>query len=277
MWRVAEGPNQVYILGSLHMLKPGFYPLPAEMEEAFASSKALVVEIDETQGDPMARQILTLQRATYSGDETLTSRLSPKTKEAFDAYLSKSGQKGVIFQKMRPWFASLMILMQELVKAGFNPQEGIDRHFLREAKAQKKEILQLETAEFQIKLLSDFPEELQDTLLFSTLVGAKDMDKDAELLVDAWSRGDAQAMNDAITKNEKDYPELEPVQNKLLYDRNGPMVDKIEGYLKSGGTYFVVVGAGHLVGDRGIISLLKQRKYKVEQIKRAPALRKKAA
>lgn len=271
MWRVGEGDNQVYILGSLHMLKPGFYPLPPEIEEAFAKSKALVVEIDENQGDPLQRQLLTLQRATYAGDETLSSRLSPKTREALEEYLAKSGQRDIVFQKMRPWFASLMILMKELVKAGFNPQEGIDRHFLAEAKSQNKEVLQLETAEFQIKLLSDFPEELQDKLLLSTLVGAKEMDKEAEVLVEAWRRGDARAMNEAITKNEREYPELESVQNKLLYERNGPMVDKIEGYLKDGGTYFVVVGAGHLVGDRGIIELLRKRQYKVEQIKRAPA------
>lgn len=272
MWKVKDGSSEVYILGSLHMLKPGFYPLPAEMEEAFEKSKALVVEVDESQGDAMNRLQVTMQRATYPGDETLNSRLSPKTREAFEAYLAKTGQKdNIIIQKMRPWFASLTILMKELLKAGFNPQEGIDRHFLSEAKTQKKEILQLETAEFQIKLLSDFPEELQDKLLLSTLLGSSEMEKEAQVLVDAWKKGDEKAMNDAITKNEREYPELEPVQQKILYDRNGPMTDKIEGYLKSGGTYFVVVGAGHLVGDRGIIELLRKRKYKVEQIKRSPA------
>ena len=99
MWRVGEGDSQVYILGSLHMLKPGFYPLPPEIEEAFARSKALVVEIDENQGDPLQRQLLTLQRATYAGDETLSSRLSPKTREALEEYLAKSGQRDIVFQK----------------------------------------------------------------------------------------------------------------------------------------------------------------------------------
>jgi uncharacterized protein YbaP (TraB family) len=272
MWKVQDGKNEVYILGSLHMLKPGFYPLPREMEEAFEKAQALVVEVDETKGDTMAQLRLTVQRATYPGDETLNSRLSPKTKEAFEAYLAKSGKKdNLIIQKMRPWFASLTILMEELHKAGFNPREGIDRHFLAEAKSQKKEILQLETADFQIKLLSDFSEDLQDKLLLSTLVGAGEMEKEAQVLVDAWQNGDEQAMNEAITKNERECPELEPVQRKILYERNGPMTDKIEGYLKSGGTYFVVVGAGHLVGDKGIIELLRKRKYKVEQIKRSPA------
>jgi uncharacterized protein len=44
------------------------------------------------------------------------------------------------------------------------------------------------------------------------------------------------------------------------------MVAKIEGYLKSKTGYFVVVGAGHLVGEKGIITLLQKKGYKVEQL-----------
>ena len=45
------------------------------------------------------------------------------------------------------------------------------------------------------------------------------------------------------------------------------MTKKIEEYLTAKRTYFVVVGAGHLVGDKGIIELLKaKKKYKIDQL-----------
>jgi len=56
-----------------------------------------------------------------------------------------------------------------------------------------------------------------------------------------------------------------PVYEKLLYERNNTMATRIEGFLKAGGRYFVVVGAGHLVGKKGIIELLKKKGYPVEQ------------
>ena len=59
---------------------------------------------------------------------------------------------------------------------------------------------------------------------------------------------------------------MEPIFKRLLDDRNKGMASKIEGYLKTKETYFVVVGAGHLVGDKGIIKMLKERGYSVEQL-----------
>jgi uncharacterized protein YbaP (TraB family) len=53
---------------------------------------------------------------------------------------------------------------------------------------------------------------------------------------------------------------------KLLYTRNKNMVSKITEYLQTHETYFVIVGAGHLVGERGIVELLRKRGYLVEQL-----------
>ena len=55
-------------------------------------------------------------------------------------------------------------------------------------------------------------------------------------------------------------------KKRLFDDRNHAMTDKLTGYLRQGGSYFVVVGAGHLVGEQGIVRLLEKRGYKPEQI-----------
>jgi len=56
------------------------------------------------------------------------------------------------------------------------------------------------------------------------------------------------------------------IYEKLIYKRNRNMALRIEGFLGTNGTYFVVVGAAHLLGDRGIIQLLREKWYTVEQL-----------
>ena len=59
---------------------------------------------------------------------------------------------------------------------------------------------------------------------------------------------------------------LKVVHEKILTDRNRNMAKKISSHLRSRGTVFVVVGAGHLVGDLGIVELLRKEGYHVEQL-----------
>jgi len=59
---------------------------------------------------------------------------------------------------------------------------------------------------------------------------------------------------------------MNSIYEKLIYERNRNMVSKIEEFLRTKETYFVVVGAGHLVGKKGIIEMLKGKRYPVEQL-----------
>jgi uncharacterized protein YbaP (TraB family) len=52
---------------------------------------------------------------------------------------------------------------------------------------------------------------------------------------------------------------------KLVDDRNDAMTAKIEQLLATPKTYFIAVGAGHLIGDRGIVSQLRAKPLAVEQ------------
>jgi uncharacterized protein YbaP (TraB family) len=85
-------------------------------------------------------------------------------------------------------------------------------------------------------------------------------------MVRAWTSGDAQAMESTLADAVPPDPSLAPVVQKLFDERNVKMMSKIEGYLNSNGSYFVIVGAGHLVGNKGIVELLKSRGYVVEQL-----------
>ena len=66
-------------------------------------------------------------------------------------------------------------------------------------------------------------------------------------------------------KSLEEAPELAPLFKKLFTDRNLTMADKIARFLETESSYFVLVGAGHLIGDDGIVALLKEKEFSVER------------
>ena len=168
--------------------------------------------------------------------------------------------------RFRPWLVSVLVVQLELKRMGFDPVNGVDRHFLDEAQQSHKPVGALEDAGSQLEFFNSLSDELQDRLLLSSLV---DMEKWAncfDLVTQAWQSGDAAAMAEVITRSVREYPQLEPLMTKLLDDRNTAMTTKIERFLQTPKTYFVAVGAGHLVGDQGILSQLRRKNFKVEQL-----------
>ena len=103
-------------------------------------------------------------------------------------------------------------------------------------------------------------------LLLYTLKNLDVVSREIERIVKAWVAGDTNAVESILTESVREEPKLAPMMKKLIDDRNVKMVSKIEGFLKTGQTYFVVVGAGHLVGSKGIVNVLKEKGYLIEQL-----------
>ena len=90
--------------------------------------------------------------------------------------------------------------------------------------------------------------------------------KEIKILINAWKTGNTQMVENFFERC-ANYPGGQKFLNTFIYQRNIIMAEKIEKYLKSEGRYFVVVGAAHLVGKNGIISLIKNtKKYQVVQM-----------
>lgn len=269
LWRVVSDKSTSYLIGTLHMVKGSFYPLPVEMEKAFDQARYLVLEIDLTKSEPTKLKQLLTSRGIYlpnSGD-SLSKHISEETKKALNDYLTKKGIPASAFESNKPWLVALLITKIELEKHGYQPELGIDQHFLRESRAREKKVLGLETEEFQLGLLSSFSDELQDEMLRLNLLEVNELKQMADEMMVKWRSGDVVGMDAVLTKDIKKYPELMPVQEKMLYERNVDMAAKIEKMMETGDTYLIAVGSGHMVGDRGIVELLKKKGYKVEQIK----------
>ena len=147
---------------------------------------------------------------------------------------------------------------------------GIDKYFLDKAKNTKR-VEELETAEGQMRLLSELPADQEDKYLAVSLAQAQKFQEIGTTMQSAWIDGDAGKMDAFLARW---FSEPAAMAKKLREDRNPHMADVAEDHLKKKEPCFLVVGAAHLVGKDGVISLLQKRGYKVEQVAGAQTTRK---
>ena len=269
LWKATSGTNTVYLLGSIHVARDDFYPLPAEMERAFEESEVLAVEVDvkRPEGVAAAQQAL-LAKGVHLDGRTLADDVSPETLKRFREFCREKNRPAQQFEMLRPWAAALVLSLTELQAIGFKPDLGIDAHFLTKAHEAKKPVVELESAAAQIDLLSGMGKEMEEKFLVQTLAGMDDLEATMDKAADAWKSGDVKTLQaELIDKPLKQAPETKPVYEKLFDERNEKMAEKVEGFLEGDRQHFVIVGAGHLIGQKGVVELLKKAGYKVEQVR----------
>ncbi|MGZ3534062.1 MAG: TraB/GumN family protein, partial [Thermodesulfobacteriota bacterium] len=106
----------------------------------------------------------------------------------------------------------------------------------------------------------------QELFLVYTLKDLNILEQELDKMIRAWTSGDTKAMEAFMTRSVSEDKRLSSIYEKLVYERNKEMAMKIKNFLKAKETYFIIVGAGHLVGNEGIIELLKRDGYRVEQL-----------
>jgi uncharacterized protein YbaP (TraB family) len=203
--------------------------------------------------------------AVYPGDDSLKKHVSAETYERVKKEMGRFGIPTELIEKQKPWFLAMTLIALESVRLGLDPKLGIDIHFLSKAEGKKK-ILELESLDYQIDVLSGLSEKDQELFLLYTLKDMNIMEQELDRMIQAWSSGDTKAMESLMTKSVSEDKSLSSIYEKLVYERNRRMASKIRDFLKTKETYFVVVGAGHLVGNEGIIELLKRDGYRIEQL-----------
>ncbi|KPK41347.1 MAG: hypothetical protein AMK72_15315 [Planctomycetes bacterium SM23_25] len=269
LWRVRSGSAAVYLLGSLHFGKPALYPLDPAIEKAFEASDFLVTEVNLNPANQRKLDQLTTARGVYPPGESLEQDVSPDTLRRLKAYLASRGMRLADVSRLRPWLVAMTLMQQETMRAGFAPDLGLDKHFLKRAVAAKKPILTLETVESQAAVLADGTAEEQELALRRMLDQLPDLGEMMAAVTKAWQAGDAQAIDTLSRRYRSDDARLAPALKRLRDDRNERMAKKIEEFLATDKTYFAVVGCMHLVGEQGIVRLLERRGSRIEQLDKA--------
>jgi len=262
LWKVHSGSKLVYLAGSVHALSADVYPLSPAFERAFADSDTLVEEIDLAEAETLTAAPAILAKGMYLDGRRFDSMVSKETAAMVAARLKESGLPVEMFQVMKPWLVMLTIAALEAQKAGLDPNLGLDKHFYDRAKVAGKTIVGLETAESQIDRLDKMSDTLQEQLLRSSLSEAETARNSLKTIVQAWRRGDNASLEKTLLSDFTQYP---AAYRSLIVERNQNWIPQIDACLARLKPCLIVVGAAHLVGPDGLLTLLQRKGYRIEQ------------
>ncbi len=263
LWKV-EGPKGAvaYLLGSLHVLTPDFYPLSPEIDKAFAASTTLVAEVDLDEMSDPVQMMGALAKAMLTDGRTLDQLIAPETFAEVKRRAEKAGLPMLALQRMKPWLAAVTLMVPTLQAAGFHPEFGVDRHFFNRAKAAGLKRLSLETIAYQLDRFDQLSPKLQEEMLKATLEDLDTQVGNVGVLAKAWAAGDTQGMEVLLLGAFLESPEL---YDRLLVERNRNWIATVDTCLQQNAGCFVVVGAAHLIGPHGVPTLLQKKGYIVTQ------------
>ena len=262
LWKVQSPQNTIYLAGSIHVLQKHHYPLHHVFDNAFNESSRVVFEVDlDELASPLA-QMHMVKKGLYLNGETLLSVLSPKRYALAKKNLTTLGLNIEKFHRMKPWMTATAVMALELQKLGFESAYGVDRHFFDKAKAMGKPIQGLETVEFQLDLFAKLSPTMQEDFLLQTLEELKSLGTQVNDMVKAWKQGNVQEL-ETLLAGMDEYPEL---NQTIIINRNLDWLPHVEQALRETEPVFIVVGALHLLGKEGLVSVLKEKGYRVKQL-----------
>jgi hypothetical protein len=261
-WIVKGAHNTVYLLGSVHVLKPADSDLPPEAVRAYASAKALVMEIDLNNVSADSLLGGDLSMASLPEGQTLAEALGPEIYGKFAAHVTAVGLDPEFFSGYRPWFAAMALQQAELAKQGFEAGSGVDEQFAQRAASDHKPIIGLETVDQQLGIFANLSDAQQRRFVLYSLDDAEDTEHAADAVVSAWRAGDVKKLERLLSESFEQYPEL---FRMLTTDRNRQWLPTITQLLHEDQDYLVIVGALHLVGKDGVVQMLQQAGYQPVQ------------
>ncbi|MBT8147924.1 MAG: TraB/GumN family protein [Gammaproteobacteria bacterium] len=263
VWVATSGTSKVYLGGTVHLLRPGDYPLPAEYDQAYADSERLFFETDVSSMNDMAVQASMLQQLTYSDARSLKTVLSEEAYQTLANHLATVGMPIMMMEKFKPGLVVSTLQILEFQKLGFTPQ-GVDVYFNNRALGDAKTVGELESVQAQINYIANMGEGNESEFILLSLADLEEITSSMESLITAWREGDIEALAELFVDDMR--LESEDLYNSLLLERNQNWLPIIERMFSEGGNEFVLVGAAHLVGEDGLLSLLEAKGYQVEQL-----------
>ncbi|NLO46735.1 MAG: hypothetical protein GX111_00220 [Clostridiales bacterium] len=287
IWKAAsdDGSREMYLMGSFHLADESLYGMPEAIMDAYTASDALALEYDLVEAALDLALYLEGQTAlVYTDGSTIKDHLRPETYEKAVAFLTGQNAYNEAYDSITAtgWNSLVSVTIAGL--AGLDSNYGVDMYFASLAHADGKKILEVESQKFQQDLLGSVSEELWDFYISTSIDYYLDMQDQIKAMYQAYFTGNEAALIELIREDEEidtEDPafvaytqeeiarlieENDRYNSLLMAERNAGMLNTAIGYLESGATVFFLVGAAHILGEIGLVSLLTQAGYTVEQL-----------
>jgi uncharacterized protein len=263
VWAIHGDHNTVYLAGSVHLLKASDSALPPAFDRAYTGSHTLIMELDLGKVDPMAAATWMAGHGMLPEGTDLKTTLGAARYQRVSTEATRLGVPMEMIGQFAPWVLGLQLMDMEYSKDGFDSESGVEQQLEHRAQTDGKPTAGLETIEEQLGFFEALTPEQQAKFLDLVLNDLHTVDSDTQEVVAAWRRGDAAKLAALLSDEYKQFPAL---YRSLVTDRNKRWEPQIEQLLRAKDNYFVVVGALHLVGDGGLLDLLRKDGFKIDQM-----------
>jgi len=264
LWELEDEAANIRLLGSIHFLRAGDYPLPEAIGDAYRDADILVTEIDLDDLDPLAAQASMQALAVDPRGRDLARLLGPADYATVRAGVEALAIDPAALSAYEPWYAALQVTQLRLQQLGFNPGYGVEARMLMLAAADGKEVQGLETLEDQLGALDSLPVSAQREFLLTTIDEAAEIERNIDEILLAWRQGDTRTLERELLAGLDAQPVL---RQQILVDRNRRWVEQLVARAGDGTSYLVVVGALHLVGPDSVLEMLERRGISNRQVR----------
>jgi uncharacterized protein YbaP (TraB family) len=263
VWAIHGEHNTVYLAGSVHLLKANDSALPAAFDHAYAGSQALVMELDVGKLDPTEAASWMMEHGILPEGSNLRKAIGEERYRRVTAEAARLGLPMEAGDQLAPWVLGLQLMELKYAQLGFDSQAGVEQQLERRAQTDGKPTSGLETLPEQLGVFETLSAEEQARFLDLVVTEMQEVGTETQAVVAAWRAGDAARLAALLGDEYKTFPAL---YRTLVTDRNKRWVPQIEKLLKDKNNYFVVVGALHLIGDGGLLELMRRDGFKPEAV-----------
>ena len=255
LWKIADSDTTIYLFGTIHMLPKGLEWRTPAIDKAIAASDTLYLET--TLGNDVGASAQAMMKLAISpGLPPIVERVPPDKRDAFRKMIADAGVPEAALDRMETWAAALTLLAVSYRKMGLATEAGVERTLAARYEGAKKPIKGLETVEQQFGYFDNLSEAAQRALLVGMIDKPEETQAEFQKMLDAWKRGDVDAIARTFNSETALSPELRDV---LMKRRNAAWADWLEQRMQQPGTVMVAVGAGHLAGNDSVQRLLQAR------------------
>lgn len=259
IWEV-RGEGSFLLGGTIHVLRPGDFPPPAVFDAAYEASSKVVLETDLAGLMQPQVQRLLMERGLQPGGRTLADDLQPEVWARLQEVAAAVDLDPALLTGMRPGFAGLTLMRAMLMHIGVT-EVGIDGYFHRRARADGRPMAGLESASEQVTLLLSLGEDDPDRFLDSSLDELERLVELMDAAVAAWRKGDYHGLHASLIEPTR---AADPLSYQRLYtERNEAWLPQLRRYAADAERQLVLVGAGHLGGEDGLLAGLQAAGYEL--------------
>lgn len=256
LWLVKDADTNIYLFGTVHILKPGTKWQTDKFNSAFAKSDAIYQEADLSAEVQRKLAPLIPSLGLYSDGRTLLEVLDADDEREVLETAAIVGMPPEALARMKPWMAAIGLTQMHMVKEGYEAESGVEQIITAKAKNDDKPLRFLETAQQQLHFMADLPEASQIEFLVSGAMAIEDTPEMLDELVEDWAKGDVVGIAEIMS--DEDVLGDRTVYNTLLVNRNQVWARKIKKLMDDeAGTFMITVGAAHLAGNDSVIVLLR--------------------